>query len=147
MAKVYPALAFADYFIEKALADNKNITNMTVLKLLYFVQGFGFQRLDCRLIKEDFYAWQWGPVIKEVYDFFKSYGSSPIRSISGIYHNELQEIKNNPTIIEILDKLYVLVDINPFVLSEKTHIPGGPWSKTNPYQKIDVELIKHYFVQ
>lgn len=146
MAKEYSGLAIADYFIEKALAEKQTITNMSVLKMVYFVQGFGFQLLKRRLIKDDFYAWQWGPVAKDVYYAFQKYGAQPIAAISGRTNNELLEIKKEPKIIEILDKIYQLRGVNPFVLSEKTHVPGGPWSKTAPYQIIDIELIRKFFV-
>lgn len=145
MIKEYSGLTIADYFIEKALSEKKSITNMSVLKMIYFVQGFGFQQLNRRLIREDFYAWQWGPVLKDVYYTFQKYGANPITAISSQYNEELSEIKTHPEIVEILDKIYQLRGINPFVLSEKTHVPGGPWSKTSPYQKIDVDLIRTYF--
>lgn len=145
MAKEYSGLTIADYFIEKALAEDKPITNMSVLKMIYFVQGFGSQILSRRLIKDDFYAWQWGPVAKEVYYMFQKYGSTPIKAISGYKNNELAELKSHPEIVTILDKIYQLRGVNPFVLSEKTHIPGGPWSNTAPYQKIEFDLIRKYF--
>lgn len=145
MAKEYSGLAIADYFIEKALAENKKITNMSVLKMVYFVQGYGFQILNRRLIKDDFYAWQWGPVEREVYFTFQRYGSQSIAATSGRTNSELCEIKRQPEVVEILDKIYQLRGVNPFVLSEQTHVPGGPWSKTQPYQKIDVDLIRKYY--
>lgn len=145
MAKEYSGLTIADYFIEKAITEKKDITNMSVLKMIYFVQGFGFQILNRQLIKDDFYAWQWGPVVKDVYYTFQKYGSAPIQSISGYTNSELVELKTHPEILEILDKIYKLRGINPFVLSEKTHAPGGPWSLTAPYQKIKIDLIRDYF--
>ena len=143
----YSGLAVADYFIEKAIGESKTITNMSVLKMIYFVQGFGFQILNRRLISDEFYAWQWGPVSKEVYYTFQKYGSSSISSPSNQKTKELEDIKKHSEITEILDKIYKLRGINPFVLSEKTHVPGGPWSRTEPYQKIDVDLIRNFFSQ
>lgn len=145
MEKEYSGLAIADYFIEKAIAEGKTITNMSVLKMIYFVQGFGFQILHRRLIKDDFYAWQWGPVAKDVYYTFQKYGAHPISVISGCMNHELSDLKTHPEIVEILDKIYQLRGVNPFVLSEQTHVPGGPWSKTAPYQKIDIDLIQKFF--
>ena len=101
--------------------------------------------LGCRLIKDDFYAWQWGPVEVKTYESFSKYKSNPIRSISNKTNDELEDIKSKPEIVAFLERIYKLVDINPFVLSEKTHTPGGPWSKTKPYGIIDVQLIKEYF--
>lgn len=145
MAKEYSGLTIADYFIEKALNEGKPITNMSILKMIYFVQGFGFQVLKRRLIKDDFYAWQWGPVAKNVYYTFQKYGAKSIAAVSGTTTSELEELKSHPDIVELLDKIYKLRGVNPFVLSEQTHVPGGPWSKTDPYQKIDTDLICNYF--
>lgn len=146
-SKGYSGLAVADYFIAKAIEEGKPITNMSILKMIYFVQGFGFQTLNRRLIRDEFYAWQWGPVSRDVYYAFQKYGSQSIESMSNQYPKELADIKKHPEIIELLDKIYQLRGVNPFVLSEKTHVPGGPWAKTLPYQKIETDLIRSCFTQ
>ena len=143
----YTGLAIADYFVKKAINDKKDITNMSVLKMIYFAQGFGFPVLGYRLIKDDFYAWQWGPVEIKTYRFFCKYKSNPIESISNRTNDELNDIESKQEIVSFLNKIYKLVDINPIVLSEKTHIPGGPWSKTKPYKVIDIQLIEDYFTR
>ncbi len=141
----YRGLAIADYFIKKAIGDKKDITNMSVLKMIYFAQGFGFSELHRRLIKDDFYAWQWGPVERNTYRTFCKYKGNPIRSISNQTNKELEDIESHAELTAFLDKIYKLADVNPFVLSEKTHESGGPWSKTPPYHVIDIQLIQNYF--
>ena len=141
----YTGLAIADYLIKKAISERKDITNMSVLKMIYFAQGFGFPELGRRLITDDFYAWQWGPVEIKTYKTFCKYKSNPIKHISNRTNDELNDIESNPELVSFLDKIYKLIDINPFVLSEKTHSPGGPWSKTKAYDVIDIKLIEDYF--
>lgn len=141
----YSGLAIADYFIKKALKEEKPITNMHVLKMIYFAQGFGFSELNRRLIKDDFYAWQWGPVEITTYETFRKYKGNPIQSISNKTNKELEDIEKCDDVVKFLNKIYKLRQIDPFVLSEKTHAPKGPWAKTKPYDIIDINLIQNYF--
>lgn len=143
----YSGLAIADYFVKKALSEKKTITNMHVLKMIYFAQGFGFTELHRRLIKDEFYAWQWGPVEINTYETFRKYGGGAINSISNKTGKELEDIEKNANLVMFLDKIYKLRSINPFILSEKTHTPNGPWAKTRIYDVIDINLIKNYFVK
>lgn len=143
----YSGLAIADYFVKKALSKGEPITNMHVLKMIYFAQGFGFPVLDRRLIKDDFFAWQWGPVEVNTYKTFCKYGGNPITSISNKTNKELEHIEQNESLITFLDKIYQLRSINPFILSEKTHAAGSPWANTEPYSVIDIELIRNYFMR
>jgi uncharacterized phage-associated protein len=47
-------------------------------KLLYFLQGENCRYNRNRLISDDFYAWQLGPVIPTVYSDYAIYSSSLI---------------------------------------------------------------------
>ncbi|KAA6313540.1 hypothetical protein EZS27_035702, partial [termite gut metagenome] len=54
----YSGLAIADYFIEKSINEkpvSKPITNMAVLKMIYFAQELSFPIFNERLIKDAFY--------------------------------------------------------------------------------------------
>lgn len=55
-----------------------SITNLKLQKLLYFVQGEFFKLRGARLISDDFYAWQLGPVVPNVYYEYAIYSSAPI---------------------------------------------------------------------
>ena len=80
---LYKGLTIADYLIEKSLSDGPRISNMSVLKMIFFAQGFGYSDLNLKLIKDDFYAWHWGPVEINTYQTFKKYGSNKIIETSG----------------------------------------------------------------
>ncbi|MDR3132665.1 MAG: DUF4065 domain-containing protein [Prevotellaceae bacterium] len=143
----YSGLAIADYLIEKAHRDNKRITNLGVLKMIFFAQGFGFPELQMALIRDDFYAWAFGPVEPRTYAEFKQYGSSNIVVPSGKTIMELNDIKSHPERIQFLDKISELADVNPFVLMAKTHESGSPWENTELYNKINPELICQYYMR
>jgi uncharacterized phage-associated protein len=141
----YSGLAIADYLVEKALRDNKKITNLGVLKMIFFAQGFGFSDLHTRLIRDDFYAWALGPVEPKTYAEFKQYGSMNILAPSGKTIIELNDLLNHPDRVEFLNKISELTDVNPFVLMSKTHEAGSPWENTELYNKINPELICQYY--
>lgn len=55
---------------------NISATNMKLQKLMYYVQGFSLAVLDKPAFKEDFEAWRHGPVVEELYQDYKMFGSS-----------------------------------------------------------------------
>ena len=75
---MYSAHSIARYIINWCNNHSTRITNLKLQKLLYFLQGEIVKRTGERLIKEDFYAWQLGPVIPEVYNEFSMYSSSTL---------------------------------------------------------------------
>lgn len=142
----YSGLAIADYLIEKSLSDGTSITNMSVLKMIFFAQGFGYSDLKRKLIKDDFYAWKFGPVEINTYEEFKKYGHSKITKKSNKTENQLNNIKEHPEIVEFLDKIYRLANIHPYILSNKTHEAGSPWDMTPSFQPIPQEIIANYYI-
>ena len=75
---MYSAYFIAQYIINWCNENSIRITNLKLQKLLYFLQGEYVKQTGSQLIKEDFYAWQLGPVIPEVYNAFSMYSSSTI---------------------------------------------------------------------
>lgn len=145
MAKEYSGLAIADYFIEKCLEKDTPVTNMSILKMIYFAHGLAYPQLNRKLIKDPFYKWPWGPVEKHTYEEFKNYGSNPIRATSGKTDLELAEIRNDTILSKFLDSLLPLAKITPFALSEKSHEKGGPWDVASIFKIIDNKTIETFF--
>lgn len=143
--KTYSGLAIADYFIKKCIENSTPVTNMSILKMIYFAHGLAYAQLNRKLIKNPFYAWGWGPVERKTYDEFKKYAAKPITAISGKTNGELSDISSDMTLKSFLDGLLPLAKIDPFVLSKKSHEPGGPWAVTTPYSIIDDKLIEVFF--
>ena len=75
---MYSAHSIAKYIINWCNNHSIRITNLKLQKLLYFLQGEIVKQTGIKLIREDFYAWQLGPVIPEVYNAFSMYSSSTI---------------------------------------------------------------------
>lgn len=73
---MYNAHEIASYVINWCHRHKIPITNLKLQKLLYFIQGENCRIRHTRLISDDFYAWQLGPVIPKVYYEFAIYSSS-----------------------------------------------------------------------
>lgn len=113
------------------------ITQLTLQKLLYFVQGLAGVIKEEPAFKESIYNWSYGPVVREVYDKYKGYGANEII--------EENDIKLSPCVEEIIE--IVVRDygkFNPSALIELTH-EETPWKVTQKNEVIEFESIKNYF--
>lgn len=85
--RLYSATDVARYFIYLAsqafVGDNKEregITNLKLQKILYFAQAYYLAKFNKPLFNNHIEAWEYGPVVPDVYRKFKNYGSRPIFS-------------------------------------------------------------------
>lgn len=85
--KLYSATDVAKYFIylssQAFIGDNKEregITNLKLQKILYFAQAYYLAKFNKPLFNNTIEAWEYGPVIPDIYRRFKNYGGKPIIS-------------------------------------------------------------------
>ena len=83
----YDAENVAKYLIYLAsqafVGDNKEregITNLKLQKILYFAQAYYLAKVGKPLFSNKIEAWEYGPVIPEIYQKFKKHGSDSIIS-------------------------------------------------------------------
>jgi uncharacterized phage-associated protein len=74
----YPAMTIAKWFIAWAEAEDEELSNMKLQKLLYYAQGHYLGRYGHPLFSEPIQAWSHGPVVPPVYQEFKAFGRTPI---------------------------------------------------------------------
>ena len=67
--------------------DGRGFSHLKLQKLLYYMQGFCLAKIGAPLFPEDIEAWQYGPVVREVWYDCKDFGADdlPIRELSGLY--------------------------------------------------------------
>lgn len=121
----YDAIDVAEYvlwYCENEL--NKAITNLQLQKILYYIQGEYLAVYKEPLFDNDMEAWDYGPVIPDVYYEYKRFVSEPITGVEP--HNidllEVDEINLIQRVV--LDK----IDLNVWKLVEDTHVEK-PWIK------------------
>jgi len=138
----------ADWFLAKAKDENQPLKPMKLQKLVYFAYGWYHAFYDdLPLFQEEFYAWRRGVVVKDLYDKYQPFGSSPI----------IPEMSNCPEFDEDVSRLLRYVwelygACSDFQLSKIIHRHDAPWNKTYrrdewiPYAKISHDLIRDYFL-
>lgn len=139
------ALEVSQYMVSKAYEEGYPISNLQLQKLLYFVQGKALVKLGCPAFSESFEAWNYGPVVPEVYDQYRVYGASPI---CRKYDTQLAA----STVLEPLRRIVddVLEDYGretAWHLVQYTHKANSPWSEAirDGKKVISKEDMKKYF--
>lgn len=134
-AAPYDARAVANFLLDLASDRGVSLTQMQILKILYFSQGWYLALYDRPLILHDFEAWQYGPVIKVVRDAFRSYGSAPIRSRAEKIILQTGEFQIVPPTLSQADRDFVgrvfeaYHVFDAWMLSGMTHEQGSPWDR------------------
>jgi uncharacterized phage-associated protein len=138
---MYPAEDIAQYLIHLAnLEEDDPITNLKLQKLLYYVQGFHLALFNSPLFSENIVAWQYGPVVPEIYRKYKQYSRNPLESSEDF---NPESIDND--IRDLIDEVYgVYGKYTGTVLANFTH-QEAPWKNTEINDVISHQLMQAYF--
>lgn len=134
----------ADYILFLANNDERPVTPMQILKLVYIAHGWQLGLHGRPLVNESIEAWQYGPVIPSLYHRYKRYGSHPI-----------DEDPERPTGFDAAE-LSTIEQVwggygkrSGVSLSSLTHEPGSPWDITVKQSGlgsvISSDLIEDYY--
>ena len=119
------ALDVAAHTINHCIDIGNPITNLKLQKILYFLDMTYLVNVGERLIDENFEAWQYGPVVKEVYDKYSSYAASPIE-LKQEFKEELPDGYEK----KIANKIETLANTRAWDLVDISHKKGSPWDVT-----------------
>lgn len=137
-----PANLIAEWLIRKFVELEEGITNLKMQKLLYYAQGIGAGRFNCKLISENFEAWQHGPVLPSIYHNYKTSGGGALSINPG---TDLTLLIKNSTALKILEAtMSSYGKYTAWVLRDKTH-SEPPWVETELNQIIEFEKIQSFF--
>lgn len=140
----YTANDIANWFLNENrikinFEDSEYITNLKLQKLLYYAQGCYLAKYDKCLFKDEFVAWDHGPVIKAIYEKYKKNGSTGIR-----YDEDYDDILDEDT-KDFLRSVYDRFgQYTAWKLRDMTH-QERPWKETVRNGIISKDLIKEYF--
>ena len=74
----YLALTIAKWFVAWAEANEAELSNLKLQKLLYYAQGYHLALRNVALFMEPIQAKPLGPVVEKVYQAFKQHGSGDL---------------------------------------------------------------------
>lgn len=140
---MYSVTDVALYVISRCNRLGKSISNLKLQKILYFIQAEFLVSQDRPCFREKIEAWDFGPVIPEVYCRYKVYGGATIFRFQN--DNRCPFDKNDKTIADgMIDEC---AKYSASTLTEITR-RQTPW-KTAYYQHnnavISNESIKSFF--
>jgi len=95
MTPKYSAKDIANYFLYKAEKateeDQELISNLKLQKLVYYAQGLYIAIYDEPLFVDKIEAWTYGPVIPNLYHYYKDNGSEGIHADASFDHLTIDE--------------------------------------------------------
>ena len=123
---MHSAVKVAKHFVDKANAPKGGCGDMTLLKLIkitYLAHGWMLGLYGKPLISEDVEAWQYGPVIPELYREIQKFGRSHISSFPDEYDVKLSDDEGS-----IVDQIFDgYSSYTAGQLVALTHEKGTPW--------------------
>lgn len=146
-AQVYNALTIADEILRIAKRNGEFLTPMKLMKLTYIAHGWSLALLNRDLFRNRIEAWQYGPVIPDLYQATKIYGRVPIPP-SKI--NDAAPSNVDIQVRALLEEVWAKYGgYDAIALSNMTHMSGTPWDIVyKPGRKgieISDELIKSHY--
>ena len=146
----HDALLIANRLIKGAKDNNeKSFTPMQLIKMVYIAHGWMLGLFGHSLIKQPVEAWNYGPVVPDVYYAIKHYRNKPVEEcIGGVANESFDDYE-----LELIEKIRdVYGKFSGIKLSAITHETGTPWNQVVLDQKtfgrgvvIPNLLIKKYY--
>lgn len=140
----YNALHIANWFVRRAADEGRSVSIMSLLKLCYIAHGWRLEITGQPLFLNEIQAWQYGPVIPEVYHAFRRQGVVVTGEVQvdGVRLPDEDEV--------FLEQIYSAYGhLSAFQLSDLTHVSGGPWDIATKaggtYAPIPNELIRQHY--
>lgn len=121
----YTAKRIASYFIKKSDSNKENdLTNLKLQKILYYAQAEHYREYNKPLFSEPIEAWEYGPVVYDVYKWLSGCGAYRISSFDVELDNSQIPLKT----MEFLDNIWEKYSkYSASYLVSKTHMPSEPW--------------------
>ena len=153
---MYTPSHIANFMLDCAEEDDRGMSPMKLLKLVYIGYGWSLAVLDEKLFEEPIVAWAHGPVVKSLYHEFKHYGRATIGGRSVEFNlDEMDFITpriqgDDKHVNVVLKKVWdVYKKFSATDLRNKTHEVGTPWREVYAPGDFDTEipddLIKKHF--
>lgn len=141
---MYAVQDIAEYVIWYSEKQDFGISNLKLQKILYFIQAYFLICSDRTCFYEKIEAWDFGPVVPEVYKRYKQYGSMDIH---GIPEEEPYLCQNDKERInEVVDNFadYSATDLVEITQKQVPWIEAYESKRNN---EISTDSIKQYFTK
>lgn len=142
----FKALDIANLYIDLANSiPGDYIDNLKLNKICYYAQAWCCVKLGHPLFDDEIQAWDYGPLIPDVYHTYKICGDCRIAEPS--YHVD-ESLLTSDELTLITDVYLTYGKYTSVALMNKTHEPGSPWAavyENRANNPIPLDLMKNYF--
>ncbi len=131
----YDGRALANLLLDLADELGLALTHMALHKIAYFAHGWRLAGQGEPLVLQQFEAWEYGPVLRSVYDSFKSAGRARIITRAVGLNPVTRQIYTVTADFPPKDRAFLRAVLAAYGrysaprLSEATHLPGGAWDQ------------------
>ena len=142
---MYSAVNVSNNILKRAFDEDISVSPMKLQKILYFVASEYAKRAGYPLLDDYFQPWPYGPVVRSVYDEFRSFGGDPIRKFGKDARGQayMADEARDHVLADSLDDVWHAVKHRSAVdLSRVTHAPGSAWSRFYQQQMISPEAVR-----
>lgn len=131
------ALDVAKFILQES---EKGLSNLELQKTLYFVALDFCRKYEKHLLSDDFEAWQFGPVVREVYYEYRNYGANSIDKPEQPISLNLKDEEST-----LIKQTIKACNSHPYwELVKKSHREGGAWSRV--YVEGEKNIIKKEYI-
>lgn len=104
--------------------SNWSLSNLQLQKIAYIAEMIHLGRHGTPLLREQWQAWDYGPVQPDLYHKAKVYGTAPVKDIFHLppLRPETSEFK------AVQDAYKLMADLTPGQMVAATHQTGGAWA-------------------
>lgn len=135
----YRAATIANRILDLAKAAGRAITPLQLMKLVYISHGWSLGLRDKPLLEETVEAWKYGPVVPDLYQAVKRYGSNPVteRVPASFWSNEELSVDDRAFVDSVFQQYGHL---NGIQLSHLTHMVGTPWQQVYQSNVYNIDI-------
>ena len=150
--------AIANFVLDFCDERGRGVSNLSLQKIVYFCHVWSLIHLGRPLVKHQFEAWQYGPVLQYLYREFKKNDDQPITGRANRINPESgqKEVVRYWFDEETQELLERVVDFYSRLRSSDlvalSHAKGGPWDEVwnhrgdvNPGMRIEESAIAEFY--
>jgi uncharacterized phage-associated protein len=131
----YDARALANLLLDLADDLGLRLTHMAIHKIIFYAHGWYLAETNEPLVRQAFEAWDYGPVLKPVYEALRPSGKKPV----AIRATHFDPVSGNTRVVSanfassdvsfVRNVLRAYGHLDALELSHLTHRSGSPWDQ------------------
>jgi len=158
MAVTLDGRAVANFVLDFCESKGRRVTNLSLQKIVYFCHVWSLIERRTPLVRHQFEAWEYGPVLQYLYREFKMFDSEPIVGRATKIDPETGEkcvvgYELDRETGQLLDRVVDFYSrLSASDLVTLSHAKGGPWDEVwnhegnlNPGMRIENAQIVRYY--